>query len=197
MLICGAIRPKRSTYFGLSMLIENNAFMPLKCSLSPLVLRWLTYQDSLTANLQVLANNVSLQILSQGWKGIGWWDNKVLNLTGNEVFIREILMSANKEPCWYARTIIPDITYKSAPDFFNRLGKESLNMLIFNETKVKREKLSYYAISNQTLEYYWLSSELHNNQSTLWVRISSFVFNKKFPFYLIEILLPAIERYDF
>ena len=191
-----SLRLKCLTYFGLSMLIKKNTFMPLESNLSPLLFRWLNHKDSLTANLKVLAKNVNLQVLNQGWKGSSWCDKEVLSMQGIKLFIREILMSADGEPCWYARTIIPDTTYNSST-FFNRLYKEALTALIFNEPKIMRIELKIYAISNKSLEYYWLPEGLRNNQSIYWVRISYFLFEDKFPFYLIEILLPALERYEF
>ena len=179
------------------MLTPSNSTLlfPVKHKLPSSLLPWVTHQDSLTKLLQSRAGNARLQVLGQCWESPNWWDKHVLHIEGESVLHREILMWAGKEVCWYARTIIPKATYQSGALLFERLQEESLGALIFNEPTIKRVNMSYYAISDQSIEYHWLNPLLHGSANVLWVRMSAFTLNAQLPFYLIETLLPALERY--
>ena len=93
-------------------------------------------------------------------------------------------------PCWYARTIIPQSTYNAHTTLFNRLQHESLGQLIFHGTEITRSNLRYYAITPNSIEYQWLHSDWHQQCETLWVRIANFQVLSNEQFYLIEIFLP-------
>jgi chorismate--pyruvate lyase len=105
-------------------------------------------------------------------------------------------MWAKEDPCWYARTIIPNTSYQENDVFFNRLQKESLGALIFNESRIKRVHMMHYPVNTQSIEYHWVTKCVPCSVKTLWTRFSIFILNDEFPFYLIEILLPALERYS-
>ena len=149
------------------MLIKPEAtlFLPVKGQLPSALLPWVTHQQSLTARLQARAEHVHLQVLSQQWCSPNWWDNYVLNIDCETVLHREILMWAGQEAYWYARTIIPRATYQEDTFLFDRLEKESLGALIFNEGKIKRVSMTYYPIGKQSIEYHWLNQYHELNQS--------------------------------
>ena len=180
------------------MLIQINPdkLLPVKCELSSILLPWITYEDSLTERLHQKAGDARLEVLGQQWEAPNWWDKQVLHIKTEPVFHREILMWSGKEACWYARTILPKETYRAEPSFFDRLQNESMGELIFNESRIKRAYLMHYPICKQSIEYSWLSQAMHGNATVLWVRASAFVLQGKFPFYLLETLLPALERYS-
>ena len=180
------------------MLIKPEAelFLSIKCQLPLSLLPWVTYQYSLTDRLQERAGNTCLQVLAQRWVAPDWWDKYVLRIEDETVLHREILMWAGQEACWYARTIIPKATYQANTLLFSRLQTESLGTLIFNEPQIKRVYLMHYSISQQSIEYHWLNQLLHGSSKTLWVRLSAFTVNDDSPFFLIETLLPALERYS-
>lgn len=155
---------------------------------------WLYYEKSLTNKLQIEAGEARLQLLKQEWLRPNWWDKYTLNLSTQAVMHREILMSAGQQPCWYARTVIPDFSYQNNPFFFDKLQHQSLGELIFLEPEVKRITLQNYAINKQSLEYYWLPDSIKEKKELYWLRFSSFTFKENSPFYLVEILLPELLR---
>ena len=175
---------------------DSDIFFPVKCQLPSSLLPWLTYQLSLTDRLQDIAGHTRLQVLRQQWVGASWWDRHVLQIESDDVLHREILMWSGLALCWYARTIIPKDTYQADSLLFSRLQNESLGALIFNESKIKRIYLQHYAINNQSIEYHWFDQSLHGASDQLWVRLSAFTINDDYPFFLIEALLPALERYS-
>ncbi|WP_232220578.1 hypothetical protein [Legionella tunisiensis] len=52
----------------------------------------------------------------------------------------------------------------------------------------------HYAVTQQSLEYYWLLPYLDRQRAELWARLSVFTLAEKAPFYLLEVLLPDLLR---
>lgn len=166
------------------------------------LLPWLTYTKSLTQKLYDLTGNTKLEIINQQWQLPDAWEQTVLKIPMNEatghqelVFHREILMKSLDVPCWYARTIIPTQTYENNKTLFKRLEQESLGQLIFNGPEIQRVSLKHYPILADNTEYRWLDKSLHQQQSSLWMRLSEFIVNQQNTFFLAEIILPGLLRY--
>jgi chorismate lyase len=178
--------------FTTNILIMPPSLLTSSVSVPFLLQPWLVYTDSLTEKLRKESGEASLTVLSQSRVQASWWDRSVLGLSMQSVTQRQIVMSARKHICWYARTIIPDNTYKMNETFFERLRQESLGSLIFNDGRVKRYSLVNYAIDSQCIEYYWFRSFVNNSYQTFWARLSVFTIDVIYPFFLIEILLPGL-----
>ncbi|MFC3909659.1 chorismate--pyruvate lyase family protein [Legionella dresdenensis] len=155
---------------------------------------WLQCQSSLTTKLKQHANNVSLTVLNQGWELADYWDKYKLQLDSGLLFKREILIAAGSEYCWYGRTVIPQLVYEQNLDLFSRLATESLGDIIFTEPRIKRLSLTSYCIDRDSIEYQWLQSSWHQNSHVLSVRFANFLIDQHYPFFLVEILLPALLR---
>ena len=158
------------------------------------LLPWLHYIDFLTQKLKSEVGDAQLQVIGQRWDSPNWWNKYTLNLDHEQVMHREILMRSFDECCWYARTILPHTTYEVNTVLFDRLNQESLGQLIFNGSAIKRSELIIYPINEQSLEYYWLNDTMHQQETELWVRRSTFMLQDVWPFYLVEIFLPGLKR---
>ena len=179
------------------MLIEPpaNRLLPVECKLSATLEPWLTHPHSLTERLIMKAGHAHLNVLRQSWQATDWWDKQMFQVQDSTVWHREIVMTASDEPCWYARTIIPRTTYEANEKTFDRLQKESLGKIIFNDSRIERLFLFHYPIDAKSIEYYWLNDMLHQHSKIVWVRLSAFSIDKNTPFYLVEIMLPGLMRY--
>lgn len=155
--------------------------------------QWLDCDNPITDKLVELTGDAHLERLSQQWVKATWWDHYALNIKDPHVFQRQILMRSHKRPYWYARTIIPQSTYALDPDFFDRLNKESIRHLIFNQKQVRKVNKLIYPIDNRCLEFYWLKKHVSDKEGILWVRVHEFEIHKKASFYLIELLFPELE----
>lgn len=181
----------------------NEAKMPIQLKTDQpkppkLLLSWLTHTQSLTEKLHARAHHTALQVLQEQWlKHATPWDHAILQIAPDRVFHRDILMWALDMPCWFARTIIPAKTYTSDAPLFARLQHEPLGHLIFKGAAIRRVSLNYYSIDAQSPEYHWIPEVNRPSiNGVLWVRISTFeVVHSGALFYLIEILLPGLERY--
>lgn len=169
------------------------------------LLAWLTCVDFLTKKLYDRSGHTHLVVLDQSWGMANWWDRYVLNLDFGQVMHREIVTLAWDDPCWYARTIIPVAMYQAQHRLFDRLNTETLGALIFEGTQLQRIALVYYPIDKRAIEYHWLTEAMHREAETLWVRRSTFrladlpvpddVVVSHAEFYLVEVLLPGLEKY--
>ncbi|WP_028389488.1 chorismate--pyruvate lyase family protein [Legionella fairfieldensis] len=157
------------------------------------LLPWLTHQTSLTDRLKKIRGDVSLKVLNQRWTFPDWWCKFTLDLTVEMIWQREILMYSQETPCWYARTLVPHLTYQTNYSFFEKLDRESLGTLLFGNVNITRKFMLNYSVNNQCLEYYWFPELPGNKEDQYWTRFSGFVLNG-LPFYLIEILLPGLVR---
>lgn len=155
---------------------------------------WLTYPDELSAKLRSMAAEVQLTLLNQAWMPAGWWATSVLGLTSAPVVQRDVLISAEHNPCWQGRTLIPQPTWVNNTAFFERLRHQSLGSLVFYNDRVERVRTHYYAVDATCLEYYWPDKALTASESLLWMRLSEFVISKQYPFNLTEIFLPGLLR---
>ena len=94
---------------------------------------WREHQYSLTDKLQEAKGSIQLELISQSWIKPTWWDSYLLQINDELIFQREIMMKHHGTEYWYARAIIPQKCYNLNPEFFKRLGKESIRNLIFND----------------------------------------------------------------
>ena len=158
---------------------------------------WLGYEDSLTEKLKQTTGDASIQVLGYGLQRLHGWERRVLGIQEPLEFIREIVMYSRETRCWYARTIAPESTYQVHHDFFARLEKNALHVMLFQEKRAVRQSMQCYGISKKELEFAWVKpfvvpQDATHSEShlTLWVRRCSFLIGGKAPFYLVEIFLP-------
>lgn len=154
---------------------------------------WLTYQGFLTERLKSKTGDAQLKVYREHWEAPQPWYAAVLQHEETS-WCREIVMCTQDEPCWYARTVIPQSTYHAHTALFQRLKQESLGQLIFGETAITRSSLRVHQIVPGSVEYQWLQADWHQHASMLWVRVSEFQVHVQHSFYLIEIFLPFLMQ---
>lgn len=86
-------------------------------------------------------------------------------------------MYGDNTPCWYARTIIPEATYKAEQSTFVQLEQKPLGDIIYSHPNLTRhiEPL---------------------DEGIVCGRLSRFIMNEAHPFYLLELFLPGLQKYD-
>lgn len=159
------------------------------------MLPWLTYTGYMSERLRAKSGDAELQVLQQNWGLASAWDQHSLAIPAEQVLHRDILMLAWGQPCWFARTILPESTYQAHQALFQRLDHEPLGNLIFHTDEIKRLEFRYYPIQPSSAEYDWLPKRIDTQQQELWMRLSTFQIHNAELFYLVEILLPGLEQY--
>lgn len=165
--------------------------LPIQVQPTPWIKSWLEQTTPLTTRLERLTGDAQLSVLKQEILPANWWDIHVLKIQKEQVLLREIMVSSGNDPWWYARTLIPMKTLQADNDFFDRLKHEPLSALIYEELRVTRQ-ITYYPINAETIEYHWLSAWLTHHEPILWARLSTFVFEGRFRFFLVEIFLSKL-----
>lgn len=160
----------------------------------PDLLPWLQYENMLTDKLQEQSGDARVQVLQQHTKPVSVWEQSTLAIKDSEVMHRDVLIFSQQNPCWFARTIIPQGILMHHKTLFQRLQNESLGKVVFNNPLIKRIKLHHYWIEPDSEEYSWLPIKSHFE--ILWLRRSHFIINDYDVFYLTEILLPDLLRYS-
>ncbi len=157
---------------------------------------WLTHKGSITDKLKQHTKNINLKRLSHCFEAPDTWDIHHLKLSPNEktVLHREILMTANALPCWYARTILPESSYTAEKTLFEQLTHTPLGELIHPHPDIHRTQITPYLIEANTTEYDYLSVHIKITEP-LWGRLSTFTIRHQFEFYLLEIFLPHLLRF--
>ena len=176
------------------MPINIQSILTIKAQASESLTNWLHYQSSLTDKLQNITGDAHLELMSQQWISTDWWGKNFLQIQDEMVFQREIIMKSYDVAYWYARSIIPQKCYNQDPFFFDRLKNESIKNLIFGNNRVKRIHWFTYPIDQQAIEFHWVKKYINSVKEVLWVRLTEFCFQDHHSFYLIEILLPEIEK---
>lgn len=161
----------------------------------PHLLPWLTYTGYMSERLRARSGDAVLQVLQHGWEPSNAWDQHILGIAPEKVLHRDVLLLAWGQPCWFARTILPETTYQAHQALFQRLDSEPLGNLIFHTDEIKRLNLRYYPIQIDAPEYTWLPKTVDTQRRELWLRLSTFQVHQTELFYLVEILLPALEQY--
>ena len=154
---------------------------------------WLHYDKPITDKLKKLTGEAQLELLSQSWTTSTGWDAHIIH-TKERILQREIFMKSHNKVYWYARAVIPQSCYDLEPEFFNRLERESIRNLLFDEPKVTRVNKLIYPVTEHSLEFYWVKKHLTSIQGTCWARISEFSFLEKSSFYLIEVFFPNMQE---
>lgn len=174
------------------MLIQDS-FIPNRHENPPSKLfPWLIHQASMTDKLMGITGDAQLSLLHQGWTRAGFWEQQVLGLEDESLIHREVLISSNQKPCWYARTIIPKKTFDKHSALFARLKTQSLGCLIFTEPTISRKQHLYYPVHSNSCEYSWLPSSLNLGNNPLWARVAIYSIAEMSYFCLVEILLPTL-----
>ncbi len=159
---------------------------------------WLTQKGSITDQLKALTHHTRLEVLNHTWEAPDSWDLNTLKLPkDSKTLHREIIMWADKAPCWYARTILPHAVYDAEAALFDQLKTTPLGELIHHHKEIHRTQITPYEMHPEMPEYHYLKKALKQNtpKSPLWGRLSTFTIRKQFDFYLLEILLPDLLNY--
>ena len=138
---------------------------------------WLTETTLLTDKICQIQHQYSIKVLNE-YHGPVPRLLKYLQAEQNN-FIREILLSIDKQACVLAQTIVPRKTLEQN-GWIKTLGTQPLGEHLLKKPNVSRSGFEY--------------SYLEHSMSPFWLRRSSFNIDKAM-LWVIELFLPAIEVY--
>lgn len=157
------------------------------------LLFWLCHNQSMTDALYRHTQSVQLKVLNQSKINAGWFEHYVLH-EQEEGLCREVLITSDTTPCWYARTWIPLRTLRNHALLLPRLACQSLGEILFHDPLIHRRQLGYYPVNYKALEFHWVPKQYRHQECILWVRAATFFVQETYPLYLYEILLPDFTK---
>ena len=138
---------------------------------------WLTETTLLTDKICQIQHQYSIKVLNEYHGPV---PRLLKNLQAEQNnFIREILLSIDKQACVLAQTIVPRKTLEQN-GWIKTLGTQPLGEHLLKKPNVSRSGFEY--------------SYLEHSMSPFWLRRSSFNIDKAV-LWVIELFLPAIEVY--
>jgi chorismate-pyruvate lyase len=138
---------------------------------------WLQEKQLLTERIHQLHREHSIEVLNEYHGPV---PGLLKNLqTEQNNFIREILLSIDKQVCVLAQTVVPRETLEKN-SWIKTLGTQPLGERLLKKPNVSRSEFEY--------------SFLKHSMSSFWLRRSSFNIDKTM-LWVIELFLPVIERY--
>ena len=138
---------------------------------------WLTETTLLTDKIRQRQHQHSIKVLNEYYGPV---PRLLKNLQAEQNnFIREILLSIDKQACVLAQTIVPRKTWEQN-DWIKTLGTQPLGEHLLKKPNVSRSEFEY--------------AYLEDSMSPFWLRRSSFNIDKAI-LWVIELFLPAIEAY--
>jgi chorismate--pyruvate lyase len=151
---------------------------------------WLNYKQSITQRLALKLGDAKVDVLAQGFE-----DCESTLSHSTRIWRREVVIRSHGLVYWYARTLVPELTFTMCEDFFSQLQEKSLGEFIFKTPSVECKGLIHYPVSKVSQLYQWLPKDLKpKTDRVLWVRTASYLLKKQYDFSLCEIYLPNLLR---
>ncbi|WP_206605600.1 chorismate--pyruvate lyase family protein [Pelagibaculum spongiae] len=158
---------------------------------------WLLDKGSLTRRLQAYsACGFKVILLSQAWQGILQDERQILDIPPRKrAMVREVLLCDGEKPLVYARSIIPDATFRGPGRFLTRLGSRPLGEKLFSDHSVIRGPLSVTRCDSRHKQFWQACSAAPIDlwPSELWGRRSVFKLNNQ-PLLVSEFFLPELLK---
>ncbi len=150
---------------------------PLPGHLKP----WLTHAGSFMERARQAGLHPKVQVLNETWVSPFSCEKKLLNLSFRSVaLIREVMISSEKKPLMYARTIIPIKTLSGAEKQLAHLKNRSLGSILFKDQKLERSPFEFFVLQEGHYFYARMNKLIDFAlPSELWARRSLFLTNKK------------------
>lgn len=148
----------------------------------PSLWQWMQTNTSITERARAVCQTVHLDLLQEGWN--------------NGTFVREINMLCDGKLAWYARTWIPETTYRLRAKQFEQLQGHYLGSILFHDAGITRDKVTYIYLIPSMLEYQWAIKHMPSDNPLpeyLWARRSVFLIDSE-PLYLLEVFFR--EQWD-
>lgn len=154
---------------------------------------WLQCCTSITERARAMGKEVKLDLLREGWDQAAVEEARLLNSVPSQSFYtREILMYCDQLPSWYARSVMPELTYRHWETALSGLGDQPLGNILYSEPSTQRSAFQYHCLSpTATLREYLQPHHCVPTETPLWARRSLFSL-QGFPLLLQEIFLPTM-----
>jgi chorismate--pyruvate lyase len=160
--------------------------------------QWVKNKSSLTNRIKKIAN-LQIKLVTNHYK------NKNLLLSeknffplykSQNIFLREVIISANGAPIMYARTVLPRKYLRGYWSDIKKLNTNSLSRIVYENPSIKRSKFSYLASSSNNNIFKKINSLKIDSKNLVIGRQSYFEYKRK-NILLTEYFFEAINNFEF
>lgn len=147
------------------------------------------------ALMRVSQQQPTVKRLFEGAAGLH--ESEQQRLSAQQGYVREVLMSVGDTPCYLARTVIADTTYRRFKTVFEGLGDAPLgDTLLYANPKTTWGAFEYALIDNP--QQYFVCGDLDTDATHLGARRRLFYFDGELdcPLLITEVFLPHIPQYQ-
>lgn len=160
---------------------------------------WLLEQGFITGKAREKGAHMQVTLLTNEWQMPWPWEENLLTSSTNpregqsiekQCLIREICMEGNREPWWFARTVIPEATLNDHGKQLLSLGTMPIGEFLFKQPDLVRTPFDFALIKPEQVEFQHIHQFGFADKTSLWARRSVFHFDHK-QLLLTEVFLPS------
>ena len=152
---------------------------------------WLYAKGSITQMARQRCADVSLDLLHNDWSSISQAERQYYSMREHRAFLREINMICDGDIWWYARTLIPQVTYDARLVAFDALDDIPIGTILFSDPEIKRLDLQVSDLNQEHPIRQWAGAALPYYVNRCWIRYSLYHI-QGLPLYMHEVFLPQM-----
>ncbi|MFZ7224480.1 chorismate--pyruvate lyase family protein [Avibacterium avium] len=107
----------------------------------PEIAQWVQHQGSLTQKLQQACQQLSVEVIYQGWQENSTAKISLKSTALNKTWLREVLLKGDGTPWIFAQTTLPETTVQNVAQYVLQLGEQPIGLWLF---KQPMQRISLY-----------------------------------------------------
>ncbi|MCW9733257.1 chorismate lyase [Avibacterium sp. 20-15] len=100
---------------------------------TPEIAQWIQHQGSLTQKLQQACQQLSVEVIHQGWQTNSSTKTSEKSTALNDVWLREVLLKGDDIPWIFAQTRLPKDTVDNVAQYVLQLDNEPIGLWLFKQ----------------------------------------------------------------
>ncbi|MFZ7255315.1 chorismate--pyruvate lyase family protein [Avibacterium avium] len=100
---------------------------------APEIAQWVQHQGSLTQKLQQACQQLSVEVIHQGWQENSTAKISLKSTALNKTWLREVLLKGDGTPWIFAQTTLPETTVQNVAQYVLQLGEQPIGLWLFKQ----------------------------------------------------------------
>ncbi|MFU2089764.1 chorismate--pyruvate lyase family protein [Avibacterium avium] len=99
----------------------------------PEIAQWVQHQGSLTQKLQRACQQLSVEVIYQGWQENLSEKISPKSTALEQIWLREVLLKGDGTPWIFAQTTLPETTVQNVAQYVLQLGEQPIGLWLFKQ----------------------------------------------------------------
>ncbi|MFZ7198257.1 chorismate--pyruvate lyase family protein [Avibacterium avium] len=100
---------------------------------APEIAKWVQHQGSLTQKLQQACQQLSVEVIHQGWQENLSEKISPKSTALEKIWLREVLLKGDGTPWIFAQTTLPESTVQNVAQYVLQLGEQPIGLWLFKQ----------------------------------------------------------------